>query len=343
MQKPYYFTTPKFILITRYIFIRGKFHGGKLLNKKILLGLICSIIIVTAAYTLCLESELPDEPIKTPQAELTVEKDNDYIVTIKSIDFEVASTNVSFGLCYLNSGTVPNVGFNFTDPYDPHKRYSIADIEPGDPRKNITYYDSDNDDNLSVGDLFVLETDWDGPDNDANADGNLTNDGPVEDRQHFILLYTPTGSHIASRYLVILPTIDLTVENNGDYIVKIESIEFGWPVEEILFAVGQDNYSYIPYVGILPPDYPEKHPGGEGEITRIEPGEPRMNITYYDNDQNNLLSENDTFVLEADWDGSDNDANGDGDFTNDGPVTKHSWFRLNHELGGYTFASIELV
>ena len=314
------------------------------MNKKIFLGLICSILILSSVFTFCLESKRPPPSVETPEAQITINKDNDFIITIKSIDFEVPSKEVFLSLSSLVGITVPNVHANISDSADDGtNKYIITNIEPEDSRNNITYYDNDFDGNLSNGDSFVLETDWDGPYKDDNGDTNFTNDGPVEDRLRFILGYLPTGNAIVQRYLVILPTVNLTVKNNGDYIVKIESIEFGLPIEEILFAVGQDNYSYTPYVGILPPDYPEKHPGGEGEITRIEPNDPRMNITYYDNDQNNLLSENDTFVLEADWDGPDNDANGDRDFTNDGPVTKHSWFRLNHELGGYTFASIELV
>ena len=134
----------------------------------------------------------PDIQKKFPKAEVTIEKDidNDYIITIKSIDFKVPSNEVTFLIFTNIGGIVPNVESNISDG---HKKYLIVNIEPKANRRNITYYDNDLDENLSKGDYFVLETDWDGLDNDGNGDGNFSNDGPIGIGQNFRLIYLPSG------------------------------------------------------------------------------------------------------------------------------------------------------
>ena len=160
---------------------------------------ISLIFIIVSLFILIILSILyvwvpppPDIQLKTPKAEVTIEKDidNDYIVTIKSIDFKVPSNEVTFHI-FTNIGTsVPNVESNISDIY---KKYLIVNIEPKDNRRNITYYDNDIDENLSKGDYFVLETDWDGLNNDGNGDGNFSNDGPIGIGQIFQLLYPRSG------------------------------------------------------------------------------------------------------------------------------------------------------
>lgn len=170
-------------------------------SENVILLILVWLVVIGIAYVITIPPPLFN-PSRPPKAELTVYKDDDYIVTIESIDFEVSITEVGFYLTYPNSHRVSNVGANITDP-DVYNRYFISDIEPGDPRENITYLDNDRDGNLSMGDSFILEIDWDGPEKDGSSDGNFTNDGPVEDRQHFILGYRPAGKAIAS---VILET-----------------------------------------------------------------------------------------------------------------------------------------
>ena len=156
----------------------------------IIVSLIILIILICILYISV--PPPPDIQQKTPKAEVTIEKDidNDYIITIKSIDFKVPSNEVTFHIFTNIGGSVPNIESNISDGY---KKCIIVNIEPKDNRRNITYYDNDLDENLSKGDYFILETDWDGPDNDGNGDENFSNDGPIGIGQNFRLIHLPSG------------------------------------------------------------------------------------------------------------------------------------------------------
>ncbi|UCG69224.1 MAG: hypothetical protein JSV09_15840 [Thermoplasmata archaeon] len=123
---------------------------------------------------------------RTPIAELTIEEDiNETIITIKSLNFEVPLEDVYFILISRASNNVSKL--NLSSLVYSHSEGTL---------NNISYHDKDHDNDLSKGDFFILKTDWDGPNNDGDQDGNFTNDGPIMDGDQIILSYWKNGSII---------------------------------------------------------------------------------------------------------------------------------------------------
>lgn len=158
----------------------------------IVLILITIIFFIFVLYIL----DTPDDSglfFDGPFAAIGVEKDDiegDYNITIVRINSKVPLNAVAFKI-YYDGGEIPVGGVGVkNDSSSSSVRFGlIADIGPENSRENITFYDLDQNNYLSPGDFFILESDWDGKFVDGNNDGNFTNDGPVVDGQEFELIH----------------------------------------------------------------------------------------------------------------------------------------------------------